>query len=273
MRQRSGARRLVWAAFIACAVILVIIGVTRSRSAKSASPATRSTDTGSTASATSPSETTATGAGSSTATGTSATTSTVAAQTTTTGTSTTAARPAVDAGKLPQTRALPSSGAPLTASMQTMWNALVAGSPSAARPVFFPEGAYLQMKTGRIAYPASDYKWRLIAFYDLDIAAYHAHLGRTPSAAKLVAVHANPALARWIAPGACENSVGYWHLPGTRLVYTLGGRTYSVRVASLISWRGVWYVVHLGPNPRPVNVGTVDDPQVGAGVPGPGGGC
>ncbi len=129
------------------------------------------------------------------------------------------------------------------------------------------------MKTGRIANPVSDYKWRLVAFYDLDIAAYHAHLGAHPATAKLVAVRSNPALAAWIPAGACENSIGYWHLPGTRLVYTAGGRTYSVRVASLISWRGVWYVVHLGPNPRPVNAGTVDDPQVGPGTPGPAGGC
>jgi hypothetical protein len=51
------------------------------------------------------------------------------------------------------------------------------------------------------------------------------------------------------------------------------GTVVSVAVASLISWRGVWYVVHLGPNPRPLNVGTVDDFRRGPGTPGPGGGC
>jgi hypothetical protein len=47
----------------------------------------------------------------------------------------------------------------------------------------------------------------------------------------------------------------------------------SFGVASLISWRGLWYVVHLGPNPRPSDVGTVDQPAIGPGSPGPGGGC
>jgi hypothetical protein len=157
--------------------------------------------------------------------------------------------------------------------MQTLWAAIVADSPALGREVFFPESAYIRMKTGVLPDHASDYRWRLIAFYDLDLAAYHAHLVATPAPVKLIAVNADPALAAWIPPGYCENRIGYWHLPGTRLVYTSGGRTYSVRVASLISWRGVWYVVHLGPNPRPVNAGTVDDPRIGPGVPGPGGGC
>ena len=67
--------------------------------------------------------------------------------------------------------------------------------------------------------------------------------------------------------------IGYWHVPGVRLVFQRGHQVVSVAVASLISWRGVWYVVHLGPNPRPANVGTVDNYRVGPGTPGPAGGC
>ena len=58
-----------------------------------------------------------------------------------------------------------------------------------------------------------------------------------------------------------------------RLVYSVKHVVRSVAVASLISWHGVWYVVHLGPNPRPLNIGTVDAPSVGRGVAGPAGGC
>jgi len=247
MDSRHRTRVIVWGAFIACAVLLIVIGL-RSSQTKSAAPVPATVSHADTA--------------------TSATTtpaSSAPAPTTTT--------PKVDPGRLPQTRVEPSFGAPLTAQLQTVWGAIVADSPAAGRSAFFPESAYVKMKTGRIADPVSDYKWRLVAFYDLDVAAYHAHLGAQAATAKLVAVRSNPALAAWIPAGACENSIGYWHLPGTRLVYTEGGRTYSVRVASLISWRGVWYVVHLGPNPRPVNAGTVDDPQVGPGTPGPAGGC
>ena len=179
----------------------------------------------------------------------------------------------IDPGTRPQTGAEPAFGATLGQRMGLLWSAIVADSASQGRRVFFPASAYLKMKSGVLADPAGDYTWRLIAFFNLDLAAYHAHLGTDPTAAELVAVESNPSLAAWIPPGACENTIGYWHLPGTRLVYRSGSRTESVRVASLISWRGVWYVVHLGPNPRPANVGTVDDPRFGPGVPGPGGGC
>ena len=69
--------------------------------------------------------------------------------------------------------------------------------------------------------------------------------------ATLVRVEADAHDAAWTEPRECENLIGYWHLPGVRLVYRHGSRVYSVEVDSLISWRGVWYVVHLGPNPRP----------------------
>ena len=199
---------------------------------------------------------------SSTTASTRATTTTPASTTTTT-----------DPGTLPQTNVEPSTGAELDARMKVLFDAIQTGSHDTAMSVFFPESAYLQMKTGVLSNPASDYQGRLVAFYDLDLPAYTHQLGGSPTAARLSDVLVNPADAAWIAPGSCENAIGYWHLPGVRLVYTAGGATFSFRVASLISWRGQWYVVHLGPNPRPSNVGTVDDPQQGPGTPGPPGGC
>lgn len=177
-----------------------------------------------------------------------------------------------DPGGLPQTRVEPSFTAGLDAQMRTLWHAIAVDSTVTGLSVFFPRGAYLQMKTGAIPYPGSDYSGRLVAFFLLDLAAYH-RLIVAGGPATLVRVEVNSSDAAWIAPGGCENKIGYWHLPGVRLVFRKGARTESVRVASLISWRGVWYVVHLGPNPRPVNVGTVDDFRVGAGVAGPAGGC
>ena len=178
-----------------------------------------------------------------------------------------------DPGLLPQTTDEPSNGAPLQEQMHALWQALIDGSIDEARPLFFPESAYLQMKTGEISDPATDYAERLIAFYGLDIGAYHSLLTDEGTGARLTDVLVEPAYATWIAPGQCENLIGYWHLPGVRLVYEVGAVVHSFAVASLISWRGTWYVVHLGPNPRPQNVGTVDQPQLGAGTPGPPGGC
>jgi hypothetical protein len=71
----------------------------------------------------------------------------------------------------------------------------------------------------------------------------------------------------------CYNSVGYWHLPGARIVYRQRGQLRSIGIASLISWRGRWYVVHFGAVLRSGAGGAVDQPAAGPGVPGPAGGC
>jgi hypothetical protein len=139
--------------------------------------------------------------------------------------------------------------------------------------MFFPRSAYLQMKAGILGDPAADYADRLLAFYNLDLSAYHGALGAGAPTATLINVTTVASDAAWIRPGTCENRIGYWHLPGVRFVYQLDGTVESFAVASLISWRGVWYVVHLGPNPRPSDVGTVDEMATGPGTPGPPGGC
>ncbi len=199
------------------------------------------------------------------------------AKSTTTSTTTTTTLPptttTTDPGLLPQTATEPPVDASLQTTLAPLWTAIVSGSADPALGVFFPQTAYLQMKTGLLPYPPSDYADRLIAFYRLDIAAYHQALGADASTAKLLSVSASAADAAYIPPGACENRVGYWHLPGARFVYQVGGSVQSFAVASLISWRGVWYVVHLGPNPRSQNIGTVDQPAAGPGVDGPPGGC
>jgi hypothetical protein len=48
-------------------------------------------------------------------------------------------------------------------------------------------------------------------------------------------------------------------------VYQLDGQTRSFGIASLISWRGEWYVVHLGAILRNSAAGEVDEPAVGPG--------
>jgi hypothetical protein len=179
----------------------------------------------------------------------------------------------IDPGLLPQTGVEPPLGVSLQTTLEPLFRAIESGSAAEAMPVFFPETAYVKMKNGLLPDPAGDYIDRLIGFYRLDLAAYHGALGASASSTKLLSVNALAADAAWIPPGDCENLIGYWHLPGVRMVYELDGVVNSFAVASLISWRGVWYVVHLGPNPRPVDVGTVDQPALGAGTPGPAGGC
>jgi hypothetical protein len=152
--------------------------------------------------------------------------------------------------------------------MDDLWLAITAGRPQAASQAFFPEAAYAQTKA--IQDPAADWRNRLWLDFELDVRAAHDVAG---GRARLVRVDMAPDWeAAWVPPGYCYNAVGYWHINGARLVYDQDGQERSIGIASLISWRGVWYVVHFGGVIRP-EVGIVDDPQTGPGYTGPAGGC
>jgi hypothetical protein len=173
------------------------------------------------------------------------------------------------AGPRPQTSALPSTNSSAFRNAMTdLWLAVTKDSASYALPAFFPEAAYRQVKA--IPSPDSDWQYRLWYDFTLDLRAAH---DLTGGRAQLVSVVAPPAEAAWVGPGACYNSVGYWHLAGPRVVYRVDGQVRSFGIASLISWRGVWYVVHLGAVLRDADVGIVDQPADGDGIPGPPGGC
>jgi hypothetical protein len=175
------------------------------------------------------------------------------------------------AGRLPQTMVRPSARDRAFRAMVTdLWLAVRTGKPSLGRAAFFPVAAYKQVKA--IADPAGDWRTRLWLEFVLDVRAAHRLLGRDARAARLVRVIVDSPGAAWITPGVCYNSTGYWHVANSRVVYRLHGQERSFGIASLISWRGVWYVVHFGGVVRPA-VGMVDAPASGPGQPGPQGGC
>ena len=174
--------------------------------------------------------------------------------------------------RLHQTRVLPRSHtAVFRAEMTDLWTALVTGRVRAGVQEFFPLTAYQQVKA--IADPSADWHSRLLADFRLDVTAAHHFLRRSPGRPHLVRVIVPAAQAAWIDPGVCDNKVGYWHVAGPRLVYRQHGRIRSIGIASLISWRGRWYVVHLGAVLRSATGGVVDQPAEGPGTPGPPGGC
>jgi hypothetical protein len=173
------------------------------------------------------------------------------------------------AGALPQTHALPSTNSPaFRAAMQDLWLTVTTGKPGLALPAFFPLAAYQRVKA--IDDPAADWHARLWYDFTLDVGAAHRLVDRN---AQLVRVIVAMSDAAWINPGVCANRVGYWHVPGARVVYREHGQERSFGIASLISWRGVWYVVHFGAVLRNVVTGIVDRPTTGPGLPGPPGGC
>jgi hypothetical protein len=173
------------------------------------------------------------------------------------------------AGRLGQTQAFPSTKTvAFRNAMYDLWLAVTTGKARFALPAFFPEDAYEQVKA--IAYPESDWQYRLWYDFTLDLAAVH---GLVAKNAKFVQVIVPNEYAAWVYPGGCYNSVGYWHMPGARVVYREDGQLRSFGIASMISWRGDWYVIHFGAVIRSGDYGEVDDPTVGPGYPGPPGGC
>lgn len=149
----------------------------------------------------------------------------------------------VDPGSLPQTHVLPSSDDPqFLARMGTLCQAIGTGDPSGAQGAFFPLGAYSQVKG--ISDPVHDYQTRLIPDYDQDIVTDHGYVASTPESASLASVDV-PDAAEWILPGVEYNKGSYYRVYGTVLACNVGGQVHTFDIASLISWRGEWYVVHL----------------------------
>jgi hypothetical protein len=152
---------------------------------------------------------------------------------------------ATDPGALPQTDQKPvASGATFDAGVQGLWQAVVQDSPDLAMPFFFPKAAYLQVKA--ISDPSTDYEQRLIANYRQDIHALHAQLSADAASARFVGIDVPDGQAVMVQPGEESNKLSYWRVYGTTLRYSANGGSGSFRVTSLISWRGEWYVVHLG---------------------------
>jgi hypothetical protein len=148
--------------------------------------------------------------------------------------------------------------------MASLWSGIVEDSTAPAVAAFFPRPAYVQLK----AIPSASTDWadRLLHDYSLDIHAAHALLGAGSAGARLISVQVPSGYGHWVSPGDCYNSTGYYEVPNARVVYREDGRIRSFGIASMISWRGVWYVVHLGAVLRPADTGTVDEPASGRGA-------
>jgi hypothetical protein len=150
----------------------------------------------------------------------------------------------VDPATLPQTDEKPAAGGEgFDHRARALWDAVVADDPSIAVPTFFPSAAYQQVKS--INDPTSDWHDRLIAEFETDIHALHRTLGADAAKASFTGLTV-PDQAVWVTPGQEYNKLPYWRVYGSRLDYSVGGVAHSLPVSSLISWRGQWYVVHLG---------------------------
>ena len=169
-------------------------------------------------------------------------TTTSSESTTTTSSSTTTTT--VDPGTLPQTDARPTgSGAAFDARMEALAAAIIANDPSLGLTSFFPVTAYEQTKKN--TNPAADWQNRLIANFDVDVSTAHARLGANAASAVFRGVEV-PDSAVWVKPGEEYNVGPYWRVFRAQMLFDVAGTTVRIPIESMISWRGEWYVVHLG---------------------------
>jgi len=150
----------------------------------------------------------------------------------------------INPATLPQTDEKPvTDGEGLNLRMQALAAAIIADDSSKGFSSFFPVEAYKQVKKNTD--PAADWKNRLIAEFGVDTRDAHKLLGAGAAAATFLGADV-PNAAVWVKPGEEYNLIGYWRVYGTKLRFDVGGTVKVVPVSSLISWRGEWYVVHLG---------------------------
>jgi len=150
----------------------------------------------------------------------------------------------INPATLPQTDEKPlADGDGFNLRMQALAAAIIADDSTKALSSFFPVEAYKQVKKNTD--PAGDWKNRLIAEFGVDTHDAHKLLGTNAAAATFLGADV-PNAAVWVKPGEEYNLIGYWRVYGTKLRFDVGGTVKVVPVSSLISWRGQWYVVHLG---------------------------
>lgn len=127
---------------------------------------------------------------------------------------------------------------------QRLLTALEKGSFAEVKDLFFPEGAFLQLKA--IAKPA-DYYSQLVKWYEQDFIREQARFkGRGPLVFKAI----KGGSCKWKAPQTEANRIPYWSCYRRKIELTAAGQSEVVEVRALINWGRQWYITHLGPIPK-----------------------
>lgn len=121
-------------------------------------------------------------------------------------------------------------------------DAIAKNDSALADDFFFPKAPFIPLKD--VADPGR-YFDQLLATYHRDIATLRNErkdwtgatfvsfeLGTTPT---------------WVAPGKEYNKIGYYRTFGGKLRYRIGDKNLEMKVSTIISWDGRWYVTHLSP--------------------------
>ena len=123
-----------------------------------------------------------------------------------------------------------------------LFDAIRQDDPTLAGGFFFPREPFTPLKD----IPDPDRYWKqLYRVYEQDIRKLHRQR-KDWSTATFEALEPGSAAA-WVAPGEEVNKIGYYRSWGTRLRYRVDGQLYTIKVHTVISWQGRWYITHLLP--------------------------
>jgi hypothetical protein len=151
------------------------------------------------------------------------------------------------------------------ARLSGYWTHVLSGGIGLGNNFFFPRTAYLQLKS--LPNAGGDFDTRLYHDYRNDVIADHELVTSGGPGAKVLGVDVPAAAVHWVPPGVEVNSIGYWEVMYSRVRYEVGGQVKSFAIDSMISWRGQWYAVHLGPDWRPGAGGWVCKPDPATPLP------
>lgn len=134
------------------------------------------------------------------------------------------------------------SSAALEASGRALLDAIAHDDVEKARGFFFPREPFTPLKDAK---DPDRYWLHLFRAYAKDIHKVHRrHPGWEGAEFESIEPGTPPA---WVPPGDEANKIGYHRSWGTKLRYRLDGKRYTVRIHTIISWQGQWYITHLLP--------------------------
>ena len=132
--------------------------------------------------------------------------------------------------------------ADLEAKGRALLEAIVADDPDQAKDFFFPRKPFTPLKDAK----DPDRYWKhLYRAYEKDIHELHR---RRRDWSGVTFERMDPGTKPvWVPPGDEANEIGYFRSWGTRLRYRVDGERYSVKLHTVITWQGRWYITHLLP--------------------------
>ncbi|MEO1273656.1 MAG: hypothetical protein AAFX99_36695 [Myxococcota bacterium] len=135
----------------------------------------------------------------------------------------------------------PPGAEPSMARARLLVQAIRENKPDVARPFFFPQEAFRQVKS----IPKPDRYWkRLMTIYLDDVRDLRKKL-KGPDSIEFVGFEIDKAKKKWQPRGAEGNNYPYWAMYKAWLVVKDAGQVKKLKLRVMINWGDQWYITHL----------------------------